>query len=152
MAQLLEHHQFIWYALAGISLVLELSIMGLSGPLFFFAIASAITGVLVGLGIIDGWAIEVLTVGILSALITLIMWKPLKKLQNSRSKTDESSDMIGLQVTVVDDISKASGSIRYSGINWNARLAEEVNVEVIGSNQVCVIAAITGTTMLVKPL
>jgi hypothetical protein len=80
------------------------------------------------------------------------MWKPLKKLQNSRSKTDESSDMIGLQVTVVDDISKASGSIRYSGINWNARLAEEANVEVIGSNQVCVIAAITGTTMLVKPL
>jgi hypothetical protein len=152
MAQLLEHHQFIWYALAGISLVLELSIMGLSGPLFFFAIASAITGVLVGLGIIDGWAIEVLTVGILSALITLIMWKPLKKLQNSRSKTDESSDMIGLQVTVVDEINHSSGSIRYSGLNWNARLAEEANVEVIGSNQVCVIAAITGTTMLVKPV
>jgi hypothetical protein len=152
MAQLLEHHQFIWYALAGISLVLELSIMGLSGPLFFFAIASAITGVLVGLGIIDGWAIEVLTVGILSALITLIMWKPLKKLQNSRSKTDESSDMIGLQVTVVDEINHSGGSIRYSGLNWNARLAEEANVEVIGSNQVCIIAAITGTTMLVKPV
>jgi hypothetical protein len=152
MAQLLEHHQFIWYALAGISLVLELSIMGLSGPLFFFAIASAITGVLVGLGIIDGWAIEVLTVGILSALITLIMWKPLKKLQNSRSKTDESSDMIGLQVTVVDEINHSGGSIRYSGLNWNARLAEEANVEVIGSNQVCIITAITGTTMLVKPV
>ena len=152
MAQLLEHHQFIWYALAGISLVLELGIMGLSGPLFFFAIASAITGLLVGLGIIDGWAIEVLTVGILSALITLIMWKPLKKLQNSRSKTDESSDMIGLQVTVVDEINHSGGSIRYSGLNWNARLAEEANVEVIGSTQVCVIAAITGTTMLVKPV
>ena len=152
MAQFLEHHQFIWYALAGISLVIELGIMGLSGPLFFFAIASAITGLLVGLGIIDGWAIEVLTVGLLSAVITVIMWKPLKKLQNSRSKTDESSDMIGLQVTVVDEINYASGSIRYSGLNWNARLAEEANVEVIGSNQVCVIVAITGTTMLVKPL
>jgi len=152
MAQLLEHHQFIWYALAGISLVLELGIMGLSGPLFFFAIASAITGFLVSFGIIDGWAIEVLTVGLLSAVIALIMWKPLKKLQNTRSKTDESSDMIGLQVTVVVDISKASGSIRYSGLNWNARLAEEANVEVIESNQVCVIAAITGTTMLVKPI
>jgi membrane protein implicated in regulation of membrane protease activity len=60
--------------------------------------------------------------------------------------------MIGLQVTVVDEINHSGGSIRYSGLNWNARLAEEANVEVIGSTQVCVIAAITGTTMLVKPI
>jgi hypothetical protein len=60
--------------------------------------------------------------------------------------------MIGLQVTVANDISKATGSIRYSGINWNARLADEVDVEIIDQNQLCEIVAITGTTMLVKPL
>jgi hypothetical protein len=118
----------------------------------FFAIASVITGFLINIGLIEGWAIEVLVAGILSGVIAVLMWKPLKNLQNTRSKTDQSSDMIGLQVTVADDISKARGSIRYSGINWNARLADEVDVEVIDQNQLCEIVAITGTTMLVKPL
>jgi hypothetical protein len=126
--------------------------MGLSGPLLFFAIASVITGFLINIGLIDGWAMEVLVAGILSGVIAVLMWKPLKNLQNTRNKTDQSSDMIGLQVTVADDISKASGSIRYSGINWNARLADEVDVAIIAQNQLCEIVAITGTTMLVKPL
>lgn len=152
MQTFLESHQLIWWAIAGISLVLELGVMGLSGPLLFFAIASVITGILVSFGLIDGWQSEVLVVGILTAISTLLLWKPLKNLQNSRSKTDDSSDMIGLQVPVIDDITKSAGSIRYSGINWNARIAENVDVEVIENNRICCIVAVSGTTMLVKPV
>ncbi|MCJ8295090.1 MAG: NfeD family protein [Colwellia sp.] len=150
MQTFLENHQLIWYAIAGLSLVLELGLMGLSGPLLFFAIASAITGVLISLGLIDGWQSEILVVGILSAVITLLLWKPLKKMQNSRSKTDDSSDMIGLQVLASSEINISSGTIRYSGIDWQARLADEVNGESIGEQTQCQIVAITGNTMLVK--
>lgn len=152
MQTFLENQQLIWYAIAGLSLVLELGIMGLSGPLLFFAIASAITGILINVGLIEGWQSQILVVGILTAVITLVLWKPLKSMQNSRSKTDDSSDMIGLQVPVVDDVTNAEGSIRYSGLNWNARLADEVDVEVIETSSMCTIVAITGTTMLVKPV
>jgi len=152
MQTFLENHQLIWYAIAGLSLVLELGIMGLSGPLLFFAIASAATGILVNIGLIAGWQSEVLVVGLLTAVITIVLWKPLKKMQNSRRKTDDSSDMIGLQVPACDDITKTTGSVRYSGVNWNARLAENVEVEVIANNSICTIVAITGTTMLVKPV
>jgi len=152
MQTFLESHQLIWYAIAGLSLVLELGIMGLSGPLLFFAIASAVTGVLVSFGLIDGWQSEVLVVGLLTAVITLVLWKPLKAMQNSRSKTDDSSDMIGLQVPVAEDVTKEAGNIRYSGINWNARLAEDAEVDVIENNSLCTIVAVTGTTMLVKPV
>ena len=98
MQSFLENHQLIWYAIGSLSLVIELGIMGLSGPLLFFALASVITGTLVHLGVIDGWQSEILVVGILSAIITLVLWKPLKKMQVSNSKTDDSSDMIGLKV------------------------------------------------------
>lgn len=152
MQNFLENHQLIWWAIAGLSLVVELGVMGLSGPLLFFAIASVITGILVSTGFIDGWQSEVLVVGLFTAIITLVLWKPLKNIQNSRSKTDNSSDMIGLQVPVVDEVTKAEGSIRYSGINWHARLAEGVEVEVIENNSICIIVAVTGTTMLVKPV
>jgi len=151
MQVFLESHQLIWWAIAGLSLVVELGVMGLSGPLLFFAFASIITGVLISLGFVEGWQSEILVVGVLTAVITLLLWKPLKNIQNSRSKTDNSSDMIGLQVTVFEDVTSSTGSIRYSGVNWHARLAEDVEVDVIENNCICIIVAITGTTMLVKP-
>lgn len=152
MQYFLENPDHLWYLIAGISFVIELSIMGLSGPLLFFALASLATGILVSLGIVDGWQSQILTVGILSAVIAVILWKPLKALQNSKDKTDNSSDMIGLKVPVSAPITATSGSIRYSGIDWQARLADEANVDSINDSNQCQIVAIQGNTMLVKPV
>ena len=152
MQYFLDNHDHLWYLIAGISLIIELSIMGLSGPLLFFAIASLITGVLVDFSLISGWQSEIFTIGFLTALTTLVLWKPLKRLQNPNSKTDNSSDMVGLQVPVSAEITSSSGSIRYSGINWNARLADDAAVDSINESSQCLIVAISGNTMLVKPI
>jgi len=152
MEYFLENPDHLWYLIAGISFVFELSIMGLGGPLLFFAIASLATGILVSIGFVDGWQSEILTVGLLTAVVAAVLWKPLKALQNSKNKTDNSSDMIGLVVPVSSEISVSSGTIRYSGIDWQARLADDVNVELISEQSQCEIVAITGNTMLVKAL
>ena len=152
MEYFLENHHHFWYLLAGISLVVELSIMGLSGPLLFFAIASFVTGVLVNIGAVSGWELEILTVGVLSAIIAAVLWKPLKNFQNAKADNDNSSDMVGLKVPASTEITTLSGTIRYSGINWQARLAEECDVTSISEATVCEIVAITGNTMLVKPV
>ncbi len=152
MEYFLENPDHLWYLIAGISFIIELSIMGLSGPLLFFAMASLVTGILVSLGFIDGWQNEVLSVGLFTALIAVILWKPLKAFQNSKDKTDNSSDMIGLVVPASSEISVSSGTIRYSGINWQARLADDANEELISEQKQCEIVAITGNTMLVKSL
>jgi len=152
MEYFLENPDHLWYLIAGVSFVIELSIMGLSGPLLFFAIASLITGILVSLGVVDGWQGQILTIGLLTALVAVVLWKPLKSLQNSKGKTDNSSDMVGLKVLVSADITATTGSIRYSGINWQARLADETNARTIAEQSQCEIVAITGNIMLVKPL
>lgn len=152
MEYFLNNPDHLWYLIAGISFVIELSIMGLSGPLLFFAIASLITGILVSIGFVDGWQSEILTVGLLTAFIAAILWKPLKSLQNSKGKTDNSSDMVGLKVLASENITATTGSIRYSGINWQARLADDVSIESISAQSQCEIVAITGNIMLVKPL
>jgi membrane protein implicated in regulation of membrane protease activity len=152
MEYFLENPDSLWYLIAGISFVIELSIMGLSGPLLFFAMASLLTGILVGIGLIDGWQSEIVSVGLLSAFIAFILWKPLKQFQNTKSNTDNSSDMIGLKVPASSEINASSGTIRYSGINWQARLADEANVELISEKNLCQIVAITGNTMLVKAI
>lgn len=152
MEYFLENPDHLWYLIAGVSFVVELSIMGLSGPLLFFAIASLVTGILVSFDIISGWQSEILTVGLVTALVAAILWRPLKSLQNSKDKTDDSSDMIGLQVPASADITMTQGSIRYSGINWNARLVDNCSVEKISDQSMCIIVAISGNTMLVSPV
>jgi len=152
MEYFLDNPDHLWYLIAGISFVVELSIMGLGGPLLFFALASLGTGILVSLGFIVGWQSEILSVGLLTALVAVLLWKPLKLLQNLREKTDNSSDMVGLKVPASSDINNISGSVRYSGIDWQARLADEVDVDSIKDQSQCQIVAITGNTMLVKPV
>ena len=72
-----ENHAQLFYIIAGLSFVIELTILGMSGPLLFFAIASVLTGFLIQLNIVSSWESECLAVGLLTALITLVLWKPI---------------------------------------------------------------------------
>lgn len=147
-----EHHDHFFYVIAGLSFVAELTIVGFAGPLLFFAMASFITGILIKLGIISGWDVEVFVLGVLTAIIATVLWKPLKRFQNSGGGADTSSDMIGRQVPASGEITLSQGSIRYSGIDWNSRLAEDAGVASIAEGELCIIASVDGNVMLVKPL
>ena len=148
---LLNNHDQLFYLISGLSFVLELAVMGLGGPLLFFAIASAITGLLIQLGVISGWEVEIFVVGILTGIIAVALWKPLKRFQNSGGGADNSSDMIGREVKTSSEITNTEGTIRYSGINWSARLDRDSDVEKIISGALCVITAVDGNVMIVKP-
>ncbi len=147
-----EHHDQLFYLIAGLSFIIELSIMGFGSPLLFFAIASVLTGLLISLGLISGWEVEVLVVGVFSLISAWLLWKPLKRFQNSSNGSDTSSDMIGRQVSTSSEVTVNGGSIRFSGINWNARLAADAGVELIETGTRCVISAVDGNVMVVKPL
>jgi membrane protein implicated in regulation of membrane protease activity len=147
-----QHHDQAFYLIAGISFVIELTIMGLGGPLLFFAIASFLCGVLISFGAISGWEMEMFATGILTGLTAVILWRPLKNFQNSGGGPDTSSDMIGQQVPTSSEITATSGTIRHSGINWNARLSNDSSVTSIPTDTPCIIAFVEGNVMIVKPL
>jgi membrane protein implicated in regulation of membrane protease activity len=146
-----SHHDQVFYVIAGLSFVLELTVIGLGGPLLFFAIASFITGILISGNLISGWEIEVFVLGMLTAITAVLLWKPLKKLQDSGGGFDTSGDMIGRQVPTSSDITHYGGTIRYSGINWNSRLAEDCESDCIPEGESCIITSVDGNVMLVKP-
>ena len=150
MQYLLDNHDQAFYLIGGVSLVIELALLGLGGPLLFFGLAAFITGALSGLGVISGWESEIFTLGISTAILALVLWKPLKNFQNSGGGPDTSSDMIGLKVPAASDINQRSGKIRYSGVDWNARLSNDAGVEIIVAKELCVIVGVKGTTMLVE--
>lgn len=154
MEYLFENHDSILYTLAGIMLLLELTVLGMSGPLLFVAIGCALCGVLVSLGVVSSWEAEVLLVGVITAIAAMLLWKPMQNLQGSeKTPQDTSSDMIGQIVKVSTDVTITEGSIRYSGINWQARLEREEGLEsLIEEGQSVEIIAVDGTTMMVKAL
>ena len=147
-----ENHAHLFYLMAGISFVIELTVLGLSGPLLFFAIASVLTGIMISLNILSGWENECLAVGILSGLIALMLWKPMKRFQNSGGGADTSSDMIGKQVPSSSEVTHDKGSIRFSGIDWSARLSSDSQETSIAANTSCIITGVDGNIMLVKSL
>ena len=147
-----ENHAHLFYLMAGISFVIELTILGLSGPLLFFALASVLTGILISLNILSGWESECFTVGLLSGIIAWVLWKPMKRFQNSGGGADTSSDMIGKQVPSSSTITHEDGSIRFSGIDWSARLSNDTQETSVAANTSCIITGVDGNTMLVKPL
>lgn len=132
-------------------MVIELTVLGLGGPLLFFGLAAFITGALSGFGVISGWESEIFTVGVCTATLAIVLWKPLKNFQNSGGGPDTSSDMIGLKVPAASDINKRNGKIRYSGVDWNARLNSDAGVETIAAKELCIIVGVEGTVMLVEP-
>ena len=154
MEQLVEYfaqnHDKLLYALAGIILVIELTVLGLGGPLLFIGIACAITGVFVTTGLLGSWEAEVFSVGILSLISAVLLWKPLKQLQGPNKVSDSSSDMIGQIVPVSEQVTRNGGSIRHSGINWQARLDSSSNVDTLESGERVEICGVDGNVMIVK--
>lgn len=144
-----NHHDKVLYCLAAICLIIELTLIGLSGPLLFFSIGCLITGILVSLQIVSGLEMEILFVGLFSLISAVILWKPLKKIQGDGKTQDTSSDLIGQTVIVNDPITSHSGTVRHSGVNWTARLDESSHENIESQSQV-IITAVNGNILLVK--
>ena len=144
-----ENHGQLFFLIAGVCFMIELTVMGMSSPILFFAIASFLTAILSSLGIITGWELELFSLGLLTAIVAGILWKPLKSFQNRGDGTDNSSDMIGLSVPCTIEVTETDGAIKYSGINWKARLDKQQS-EVISAGTMCKITAVEGNVMIVK--
>ena len=144
-----ENHAQLFFLIAIVSFIIELTVMGMSGPLLFFAIGTLITAILSSLGIIAGWEVELFSLGLITAITAAVLWRPLKNFQNRGDGTDNSSDMIGLTVPCVAEVTAVDGSIRYSGINWKARLDKQQS-QSIPEGAMCKISAVDGNVMVVR--
>jgi len=145
-----QHQDQLLYAIAGICLVLELALLGISGPLLFIALGCVLTGVLVSAGIIYSWEIELLLVALLSGLGAAVLWKPLKRWQNNGGGPDESSDMIGKELRATFTITQQKGRVAYSGIEWQARL-EASYEEPIAVGDRALVVGVDGSLLIVTP-
>lgn len=144
-----QHQDYFFYALAGVCLIVELSLLGMSGPLLFVALGSVITGVLISLGIIHGFSIALVVLAGVSLASAALLWGPLKKLQNKEVGPETSSDMVGKVVPVTARITQADGRVSYSGVEWLARL-DSSSSEPIEAECRVKVTSVDGTILVVR--
>lgn len=130
MEYFLAHLAQGFIVLGLILLAIEVLVLGFSTfVLFFIGIGAISTGILMALGVIPETFLNALLVtAIISAVVTLISWRPMKKMQNKVEPKHVNNDMIGHQFVLTEDLLIGKTvTHRYSGINWQVKAKEPLS-------------------------
>jgi len=149
------HHAEFWIMLGFVMLVIEVSTGLVTGLLLFGGIGAIITGILMMTGLLnETWEVGLASSGICAAIVALLLWKPLKKLQNTDvPEKDNSSDLVGYEFVLQQDISLLkTGTIQYSGIEWNVEIYKDAGVDKIKAATRVVVCSVEVGRFKVKPV
>ncbi len=150
---MVSHQAEFWLVVGLVMLTIEV-VTGFSTGVFLFAGLGALTaGLLMSIGLLpETWIAGVSCTGISTGIITVLLWKPLKKLQDDRPvKKDNSSDLVGYEFVVENDITLAKPSTtNYSGISWKVEIDKEAGVDAIEEGQRVIVSSVEVGVFKVK--
>ena len=126
--------------IAGLALlVLEVVVLGFSTfVLFFVGLAALVAGGFMAFGVVPNSMLSALSsVGVLTALLAMLLWRPLKSMQGKVESKKVTSDLVGHSFILNAAVSMTKNpAYRYSGIEWNLSSEQELSagtlVEVTG--------------------
>jgi inner membrane protein len=124
MEYILLHLPQTLVVLGLILLAIEGLVLGFSTfVLLFIAIGSIVTGIFIALGLFPATLLNaLLATAIISTLVALVSWKPMKRMQNKVETQNVDNGMIGHRFTLAEDLNLGHTIIhRYSGINWQVK-------------------------------
>ena len=110
-----------------ILLAIEVLVLGFSTfVLVFVGVGTIVTGVLMALEFIpETVPSSLIATTIISTLVALISWKPMKRLQNDVGPQQTTNDMIGHRFTLAEELLIGQTiTHRYSGIDWKVKAKE----------------------------
>lgn len=151
------------FLIAGLVLLgIDIFVIGLS-PLLFVAAGALVTSAILyvagwsgGILHMAGWApgfLEGLAIcAVASVLLAVVGRRPLQTFQASGEKEDRSSDLIGREVVTTEEITKAGGWVMWSGTHWQARLADNVDVDRVGPGVRMVVVEVKNLALVLRPV
>ncbi|MDT8283049.1 MAG: NfeD family protein [Gammaproteobacteria bacterium] len=150
-----NHPSGFWIALGFVLLAAEVLLFGFTTIIFLFAGLGALAaGLLMSAGLIpETWIAGTACFGIATGVSSAILWKPLMSMQNRSAPVQKpSSDIVGLEFVLADDISAAvPGRYRYSGIDWKVALDKSSAVdELTKGTRVVVVTVGVGLLGVIK--
>lgn len=149
------HQAEFWIILGFIMLSIEVTTGMVTGILLFGSIGAIVTGLLMLANVLpETWATGISSTAICAAIVTLLLWKHLKKMQDAEiPKKDNSSDLVGYEFVLEQDINTLSpGKTRYSGIEWKVEVDKNAGTDAISAGQHVSVVSVEVGRFRVKPL
>lgn len=141
----------IWLIAGVLLMLIESFTPGLG--LLFAGIAAILTGGILLLQLVqaDNYLIQIIIFLFLTTIITAILWKPLKKLQN---KANNYHNIVGTMAIVCGEKLEKNkiGQVKWSGTIMNAMLDPNDSQDFITLDSSVIIAKIEGNILIVKSL
>ena len=117
--------------MAGLALlVIEVVVLGFSTfVLFFVGLAAVLAGGLMAVGVVPDSMLNALSsVGVLTALLAMLLWRPLKSMQDTVESKKVTSDLVGHSFILNEAVSMTKNpAYRYSGIDWKLSSEQELS-------------------------
>lgn len=157
MIEYIQTHQSgFWIAIGFMMLAAEVLLFGFTTIILLFAgLGALITGLLMASGFLpETWIAGISGFGISTGIVSALLWKPLKNLQDNHTPVKkQSSDLIGYEFVVQQDISVTQpGTHRYSGIDWKVELDRTAGVDNIPAGQRVAVTSLDAGIFRVKPV
>jgi len=156
MEYIYAHQAGFWITLGFIFLALEVLVFGFTTIVMFFAGLGAITaGLFMKFGLIpQTWIAGIACFGISTGVYSILLWRPMKRIQsNSSPQVDQSSDLIGLEFVVAQDITLLQpGTTKYSGISWRVEIDKDAGVDSLSAGQRVTVTSLDAGLFRVKPV
>ncbi len=143
-----------WFVIGFLLLIIEALALGFAaGFILFVGLGALLTGGAIWFGIVPAsWLSSIATFALSSALISVLLWKPLRAIQrNSKPpEKDNTSDIIGLKFRLERDISiTVPGVTRYSGIEWQVVIDHASEQQSIAAGSSVVVVSVDAGTFWV---
>jgi len=149
------HMSGFWITLGFALLAAEVLLFGFTTIIFLFAgLGALVSGLLMSIGVVpETWIAGTACFGIATGISSVILWKPLKAMQDkSAPPRKPTSDIVGLEFVLMGDVSLTSaGSHRYSGIDWKVEIDGSCEVtNLVKGERVVVVSVDVGVLRVTK--
>ncbi|MDC8829644.1 NfeD family protein [Alteromonas gilva] len=121
-------------------LIIEVAVLGFATfVLFFVGIAALVTALVFYLNLLEPTYLNAFySCALFTALAALVLYKPLKTMQQQVEKKSVAGDFTGLRFRLAESVGPAApGKYKHSGITWNVlsnqRIEAGAEVEVVNA-------------------
>lgn len=107
-----------------LALIIEVAVLGMSTfILLFLGISLFAIGLMMNFGLLDASLTTALWSNtLITAACALLLWKPLKRMQENVDSKDVKSDFAELDFVLTNDVNELGlSTYSYSGINWKLK-------------------------------
>lgn len=156
MIEYIDMHQSgFWIATGFALLAAEVLLFGFTTIVLLFAgLGAIITGLAMMSGLLaETWTAGIACFGISTGLVSAVLWKPLKNMQDGGTpRRQQSSDLIGHEFVLQQDVTVTHpGQHRYSGVDWKVELDASAG-DRLSAGQKVAITSIDAGVFRVKPV